>query len=217
MVYTVRVSETTMQPTADRVSRSARCIVWCSAQARPPAPLLKALESRGLSLKLTVEPYTAVADVLLAARNDEVVVLVAIEPAGLKRFDEVLATLDRYVPRAARWTYSEHQTPPLQVARAAAAAHTSTEPKVTHAPRAQTSPAVQERPVEPVTTGRPGADGPMLRLAGLGVLREAANESMLQSRDDGMSDGLRGHSTLTNEEMEALLGSDSDDTAGSRS
>ena len=212
MVYTINVSEMTKQAKSVRAGRAARCIVWCSAQARPPQTLIKALESRGLSLTLTMEAYLAVADVLRAAREDEVVVLVAIEPDELPRFEDVLTTIDRYAPRAARWTYSEHQRQPLQ---AVTRAHPRTEPAVPparHQPPVSTS---HEETGETKPVAALASEGPMLRLAGLGVLRDAANESMLQSTAaDGAHDALRGHSTLTYDEWEALRGTDNDDSAG---
>lgn len=193
--YTLSVSgvNTKTQP-VDATQATARCVVWQPASLKAPRGLLAALESKGLELARAGDPYSALAQVLSASRARQVVVLVIVEPSAHARCDEVLAALDRFAPRAARWTYDPSQQPPLQLAK----------------PRAKAAPTAEPRPTsDPIAEPKPRRDasapsGPMLRLTGLGVLG-------MSSFDGGAepANGSTAESVLTSEEMAALLSDDS--------
>ncbi len=193
--YTLSVTglNTKTQP-VDASQTKARCVVWHAANLKAPRGLLAALESKGLELARAGDPYSALAQVLSASRARQVVVLVIVEPSAHARCDEVLAALDRFAPRAARWTYDPSQQPPLQLAK----------------PRAKAAPTAESRPTtDPIAEPKPqrqafAHSGPMLRLTGLGVLGMSSFES-----DAEPANGSAADSVLTSEEMAALLSDDS--------
>lgn len=212
-----RVLGYTLDVSVSAVSNKARCVVWSPVAAQPPSGLLVALGAKGLSVEHAADAYTAVAAVLKKTTSNEVVVLVVVDPASQPRFEETMAMLDRYAPRAARWTYNATAKPPLQIARPRAYSRSTANNQARVPAEVQT---------EPKPTARPTASqsGPMLRLTGLGVLgggehstSRALNEEPPSAPnheagsflgDESPSFHTSPESILTREEMAALLADD---------
>lgn len=194
-------------------------MVWSPASAEPPSGLLVALGAKGLGVERADTAYAALAGVLGRSSSSEVVVLVIVDPEDQPRYEEAMATLDRYAPRAARWTYDAAAEPPLQIARPRPIARNDQSDQSDHTPAS----ALAEP--KPTPTAHHHQSGPMLRLTGLGVLGgvghtkppERGQSDLDLPRADGPDELLdeqaathhaSPESILTSEEMAALLSDD---------
>ncbi|RMH28994.1 MAG: hypothetical protein D6693_02700 [Planctomycetota bacterium] len=100
----------------DDASPRVRCILALPDRARAtPADLAEAFAARSIEVRETVGPFRAMAEVMLARRDERcAVALVVVDPEeGRTRCDELMRAAGRWCPRVARWVYDGTKSPRL--------------------------------------------------------------------------------------------------------
>jgi hypothetical protein len=204
-----------------------RCVIWHGATAELPGELLNSLSKRMLRMTVCTDAYSALAHCALIERTRQAEiragsvlplggVLVLVQPTQLARIAEAMESIHLYGPSIALWSYDRSANPKLRavvdddvaswIARMPVSAHSTRTNGFAASASVQAGVAsgARSRPTlsNPVTTPANGAGHPAAT-GGEGNPRA------------GQTNGRRGGSLLTEEELRMLLAPDPREAARS--
>lgn len=181
------------------------CVLLCTGEA--PEELLASLSERRVVIEAHADPFSAIAAVLRRGRTGSPLVLLVVDPARVARADEMVRTVERFVPHVVCWRYDAGKSPALRG----------------YVPPPPAPSATIETFVSRARAGGP----PKLRLAGHEPGGEAVREAPMNTAGAGdvrpepaakdaageAAPASAGGELLSSEELSMLL---SDDWSGSR-
>lgn len=207
-------------------SASMRCVVWCAQGVALDGQLQAALGARqDLRASVVTSCFAALAELLIGAADGEPRALVLQEPATLAGAAEVLARLERHLPRVKVWVFTAQPKPTLRGLRTGdlvAPTRAATAPTFNRVPQVVVVPGIgaklrgEKQEWTPRVVGE-GLDtrgaGPETRSVQSGVPDNSEPSVMTPAAGNPSGSsvgGMRPTSLLSDEELSMLLANDQD-------